>query len=148
MATCIFNAAPSSPPLAISIVILSTRSVNISWMPPPPTEHNGIIQYYLLKQLNVNSGEIQIHSIHNTLAITVNDLHPHYSYGFSLAAVTVETGPYSMETTITMPQDCQFLCLFHVSLHMKCVLYIILFISSTHWRTTGSGSNIFVINPP
>ena len=101
-------AAPSSPPLAINILILSTRSVNISWTPPPSTEQNGIIQYYLLKQLNVNSGEMQINSIYDTLAIIVNDLHPYYSYIFSLAAVTVEIGPYSMEAAITMPQDCQF----------------------------------------
>lgn len=43
-----FHAAPSSPPLAVSITVSheQNNTVHLSWEPPPPDSHNGVVQGY------------------------------------------------------------------------------------------------------
>ena len=38
--------APSGPPINITLVSVSTSSINITWLPPDPLDANGVITGY------------------------------------------------------------------------------------------------------
>ena len=42
-------------------------------------------------------------------SISLNDVHPHYTYTVVVAAVTIAIGPFSTEQSITTPQDGNYL---------------------------------------
>ena len=94
--------APSGSPLSVSVLILSSSSVHISWARPLKHLQNGRIQYYTL---SIGSGDHNIRKEVNSSYTTFENLHPHYTYVVSVAAVTVGTGPFSNATSFTMPQD-------------------------------------------
>ena len=101
----LFPSAPSGPPRGINITTLSSASINVTWTPPLQELQNGIIKYYVLMVIEVESdGRREINGS-NAVHAVVNDLHPYYSYKLSVAAFTIATGPFSNETVIVMPQD-------------------------------------------
>ena len=101
----LFPSAPSGPPRGINITTLSSASINVTWTPPLQELQNGIIKYYVLLVIEVESdGRREINGS-NAVHAVVNDLHPYYSYKLSVAAFTIATGPFSNETVIVMPQD-------------------------------------------
>ena len=52
-----------------------------------------------------DTGEIFTHSTVQ-LSVTVGDLHPYYTYDFSISAVTVLPGPYSEPLVVrTLPDS-------------------------------------------
>ena len=52
-----------------------------------------------------DTGEIFTHSTVGP-SITVGNLHPYYTYNFSISAVTVVPGPYSVPITVrTLPES-------------------------------------------
>ena len=55
--------------------------------------------------------------------VIFEQLHPHYTYGVSVAAVTVAAGPLSNATTFTMPQDgtLYFSLAFHYTIKHLCI---------------------------
>ena len=83
---------------------INSTSVYLSWLPPDEDQHNGNIRHYNIRSLDLLSGrEVQLNST-NTTSIH-SDLHPAYTYRFTVAAATVEIGPYSDPAIITMPED-------------------------------------------
>ena len=44
----------------------------------------------------------------NFTYLYLSDLHPYYSYTFTIAAVTVSEGPFSSDFTVLMPEDGEF----------------------------------------
>lgn len=97
------HSAPSGPPQNLSILITSSRSVTLQWLPPRPDQQNGIIQQYNVQLLVLQtSAVLQYTSTLHTL--TISNLHPYYTYTCSITAVTVAPGP-SVVDTFTLPQD-------------------------------------------
>ena len=47
-------------------------------------------------------------------SVTVPSLHPFYTYACTIAAVTIGEGPYSVELSITLPEDGTYVCLMYV----------------------------------
>ena len=45
-----------------------------------------------------------INTLDNATSFSVDDLHPYYHYNISVAAVTVDTGPFSFQASIHMPE--------------------------------------------
>jgi len=45
------------------------------------------------------------HLITAATSVTIPSLHPFYNYKCKVAAVTIGEGPYSVELTITMPEE-------------------------------------------
>ena len=83
---------------------INSTSVHLSWLPPDEDQHNGDIRHYNIRIVALHSGrEFQLNSTNDTTIYT--GLHPAYSYYFTVAAVTVEIGPYSDSAIATMPED-------------------------------------------
>ena len=96
--------APSDAPSNLTVIAINSTSVYFSWLPPDEDQHNGDIRHYNIRILDLLSGrEVQLNST-NTMSIH-SDLHPAYTYRFTVAAVTVGIGPYSDPAITTMPED-------------------------------------------
>ena len=74
------------------------------WDPPSLDDHNGIIRNYSIKVVNIKSGQMHEVIVTSTIAV-IGELAPSYTYGFSVAALTIASGPYSTTVYITMPED-------------------------------------------
>ena len=84
--------------------MINSTSVHLSWLPPDEDQHNGDIRHYSIRIVQVHSGrEFQLNSTNTTSIYT--GLHPAYTYSFTVAAVTVEIGPYSDAAIATMSED-------------------------------------------
>jgi hypothetical protein len=90
------QSAPASPPQNMSIRVVSSQSISVTWIPPPPEDQNGIITSFIILVHNVLSGESMLYqreSHHSKLVVEF--LHPYYEYDVSMAAETIEMGPFS-----------------------------------------------------
>lgn len=94
---------PSSSPQSFNTSALSSTSVHLSWLPPPAADINGIIQYYNLSFIEINTGSLTWNTVTTTSSI-VNNLHPFYTYEFSVTAVTVGEGPSTI-FILQMPES-------------------------------------------
>lgn len=99
-----FSVAPSGPPTYLSLSSMSPNTINISWSPPLTDQWNGIIQYYEIK-IHITETLEYLNFQTPNLFLALNDMHPYYTYIVSVAAVTIETGPFSSSQSITTPQD-------------------------------------------
>lgn len=96
--------APSLPPWNLSSTIITPSSMILTWCPPLSSGRNGIIQYYTITIIEVETGFG--HTLtSNSTQLTLTSLRPFYNYQFQVAAVTVEEGPLSGTYSIQMPQD-------------------------------------------
>ena len=82
---------------------MSSTEALLKWLPPPDEHHNGIIVSYNVHITGVNSGE-DIDLTAHDLQLLVTDLHPFYSYEFSVAAFTIAVGPFSDPVVLQMPE--------------------------------------------
>ena len=96
--------APSDAPTNLTALVLNSTLVYLSWLPPNEDQHNGDIRHYNIWIVEHHSGrEFQLNSTNITTIYA--SLHPAYTYSFTVAAVTVELGPYSDPAIATMPED-------------------------------------------
>ena len=100
----LFIPAPSSFPQNVSIMLLSPTSLFISWSPPPLDTQNGIITEYRVNITELETGN-EISFISFTTSISVQFLHPYYTYFCIVSAVTIAEGPPSEAVVITTPED-------------------------------------------
>ncbi len=101
---CFAYAAPASSPQNVSIVALSSTSLSVSWDPPALDSQNGIITEYRINITELETGNVISLISFNTF-ITVQFLHPYYTYVGVVSAVTNAEGPSSEELVVTTPQD-------------------------------------------
>ncbi len=85
---------PSSEPTNVTAATLNSESIYLSWDPPPFSEQNGQIQHYIVNVTELDTGNSFI-QIATSTEFTFYSLHPHYTYAFTIAAVTVNVGPTS-----------------------------------------------------
>ena len=69
------------------------------WQNPPPEDHNGIIRLYFINITEEETGR-QFQLTSSTPYILVEFLHPFYTYVSTVAASTVDIGPYSPPLTV------------------------------------------------
>lgn len=77
--------------------------MQVSWKPPPPEHWNGIITGYVVRVIGLNSEDSFELPVVNDTRIVIEDLHPFYAYRFSVAAETVDLGPFST-VTLKLPE--------------------------------------------
>ena len=88
----------------MTIISIDSRNVHLSWSLPPPGHHNGIIRKSYINITEVDTGmKFQRTSLGTSL--TISSLHPFYIYWFSVAAFTVDLGPFTEPSVLQMPQD-------------------------------------------
>jgi hypothetical protein len=94
---------PLGTPTNMSIQLLSSESLFVSWLPPPVEMQNGIIQSY---SVSVQTTAVENATVLTSkwLNITIESLHPYYEYLVGVAAETVGIGPFSY-WTISMPES-------------------------------------------
>ena len=99
-----FFQAPASPPQDLVVTLIDSRSVYLSWSPPPREHHNGMIRRFLINVTEVDTARMYQTASFGS-AVTISSLHPFYTYEFTVAAYTVAPGPFSEPSVQLMPQD-------------------------------------------
>ena len=78
---------------------ISDSSFHLVWQSPLPSDQNGIIRHYIVNITEEDTGrQFQLTSLANY--ILVGSLHPFYTYVCTVAASTVDSGPYSPPLTV------------------------------------------------
>ena len=102
------SAAPSAPPSPPVVFGTTHNSLSLNWQAPPFEETNGAIQNYVIAIHEVETGR-NFTTTSNTTQVTLEPLHPYYTYMCSIAAETVGIGPFSEHITIQLPEAGQFM---------------------------------------
>ena len=73
------------------------------WEPPPPIDINGILQYYVVNVIEMETGWTETYFAVDQL-INIDLLHPYYNYECRVAASTLATGPYTNPIVVQTKQ--------------------------------------------
>ena len=82
---------------------LSSTVIHLQWNPPPDEHHNGEIDSYTVLCSDTGGSLTQFSTA--TTNITIDGLHPYYTYNCSVSAVTVDQGPFSAIVSVTTLED-------------------------------------------
>ena len=105
----LFFLAPISSPLNVIVTVVSSVAISVTWEPPLAQNQNGIIVSYIIQlydTLNDQTTLYEREGHHSQLVI--DTLHPYYVYDVSMAAATVELGPFSATQSVQTFQDSQY----------------------------------------
>ena len=98
--------APGAPPISITQNMVTSRSVDLSWVAPRSDMQNGVIRYYIIEAYENDTGNMLTYQTPSAQAsLTVSSLHPDYTYTIRIRAVTVSSGPLSASITVNTLQD-------------------------------------------
>ena len=89
------STAPSSPPQNVMVRGVPQASLNVSWEPPPPIDHNGAITSYMIQytRVNVSSDPMTMEGNSGTI---ISGLVAFVDYSVKVAAVnSAGTGKFS-----------------------------------------------------
>ena len=115
-----FVIAPTLAPEGVVMTAIDSRTLLVSWVPPPFEHQNGIIREYRVIITERETG-MAYHLTTAATSLTVPSLHPFYTYICTVAAFTIAEGPYSLEVNITMPEDGTFsLPLVFITTYISC----------------------------
>ncbi|NXD09458.1 DCC protein, partial [Nothocercus nigrocapillus] len=97
---------PSAMPQNVSLEVVNSRSIKVSWLPPPPGTQNGFITGYKIRhRKTTRRGEIETLEPNN-LWYLFTGLDKGSQYSFQVAAMTVNgTGPASDWYTAETPEN-------------------------------------------
>ena len=98
------NVAPSAAPVSVTATSITSTSFLLSWINPPPVNHNGIIRNYTIIINELNTGN-RVQYVSQTTSWVFESLHPDYNYSVAVATVTVAEGPFSTELIISTLED-------------------------------------------
>ena len=115
-----FVAVPRLAPEGVVMTAIDSRTLLISWVPPPFEHQKGIIREYRVNSTERETGMAYRLTTAAT-SLTGPSLHPFYTYNCTVAAFTIAEGPYSLEVNITMPEDGTFsLPLIFITTYISC----------------------------
>uniref|UniRef100_A0AAQ6IEK9 DCC netrin 1 receptor n=1 Tax=Anabas testudineus TaxID=64144 RepID=A0AAQ6IEK9_ANATE len=97
---------PSAPPQNITLEVVLSRSIKVSWQPPPRSTQNGIITAYKIKYRKTGRRGDQEAIEPNNFWYLFTGLEKGSQYSFQVAAMTVNgTGPVSDWYTAETPEN-------------------------------------------
>ena len=96
--------APSAPPSNLSFISMTSTTITLSWNPIPTDQTNGYIEHYVVTVTEHETASEFQEEPTNT-QVTLQSLHPYYTYTCRVAAVTTGPGPYTGNLTIQLPED-------------------------------------------
>lgn len=96
----------------VSFSGVTSTSFILTWR--PPAVPNGVVAHYTITLLEINTGTNFTYQAHSHSFFSVGDLHPSYSYFIHVFAVTIQTGPPSLDIMLTTLEDSKLynLCLY------------------------------------
>ena len=95
-------------------VAVNSRTILLSWEPPPADQHNGVLRHYIIRVIEMETGQVRRYNS-TTTSLQVPLLHPYYTYEWNVSAYTVGEGPHTNLSSVRTPQDSEF-CL-HTHVH-------------------------------
>ncbi len=96
--------APSVAPTGTAASNISTSRVHLSWDALPEENRNGIVRHFQVNVTETDTG-IEFELIAYSNELIIQDLHPYYTYHVTVAAHTVDIGPYSTVASFQMNED-------------------------------------------
>ena len=104
-----FSLAPTTPPQNFTVEVLSSTDVFLRWFPPSLDQQNGVIRNYHIRQYDTGTGILTNYTQgKDRTELVVGSLSPHNQYQFTIAAETVEPGPFSNPVTVTTLESGQY----------------------------------------
>ena len=104
-----FLQVPTQAPSNLSVSIVTSSVVKLTWIPPTIEHRNGIIRHYTSELYQKNSGSDMFYHVREVVGqsspLHIEDLHPFFDYQLRMAAHTVDIGPYSDLVSWRMPED-------------------------------------------
>ena len=94
---------PSDVPQNVVAVPLNATHTLVVWEPLPPDHQNGPIGLYHITITVIDIDE-QLQDVSTDISTVLGPLHPFYTYKFSIAAETVQVGPFTSPITLKMPE--------------------------------------------
>ncbi|TGZ53114.1 Uncharacterized protein DBV15_05473 [Temnothorax longispinosus] len=80
---------PETPPTQVTCVPLSSQSVKVSWSPPPPHQHGGIIQGYKVYYRPVPTDNMDISTVGEVKRTSSMDTYLHTLYKYTNYSIKV-----------------------------------------------------------
>ncbi len=97
---------PTGSPRNLTVMVLSPRSIEITWIPPDEQERHGIIVKYTVNVTSLPSGEVITLMDTPETSLTISNLKPYSKYLVGVkAATTVGEGPYGDFIQASTPED-------------------------------------------
>ena len=84
------SAAPSAPPQNLAISFNDSKSLLVSWQPPPLQDQNGVIRNYSVSYRIADSSDSPVVMQISTLTVTLVELAIFTEYEVSVRAITIE----------------------------------------------------------
>lgn len=107
--------APTSPPTNLTVEEFTSDSISLSWDPPPFEGQNGLIRQYFLAVTRNDTG-MSFQQTSSATETTIQSLHPFSTYIISVAAETIDVGPFTEGIVVRLPEDGRWkLCYYLVS---------------------------------
>lgn len=103
----IMHLGPDFPPTNLTGSALDSTTIILNWH-QPNSPHNGIIREYRVNITEDETGNVLQHLVTTTTDLVVRNLHPDYTYTWTVTAFTVAEGPYSSIARVKMPEDGTF----------------------------------------
>ncbi len=94
---------PSDSPQDVNAQAINSSTLLLTWTAPRDEFQNGLIQNYYIRLVERETGILLTFATEEE-TYQVPNLHPYYQYRYSVAAVTVGSGPYTEEALIQMPE--------------------------------------------
>ena len=99
-----FPTAPTAPPTNLSVISVNSTTMILSWDLPPFDQINGYIRHYVVT-VTEHETTLEFQEEPTNTQVTLQSLHPYYTYTCRVAAVTTGPGPYTGNVTIQLPED-------------------------------------------
>ena len=82
----------------------------MTWEPPLENDQNGIITFYTVRIYDIVAGQTTLYQREGHHAqFVIDTLHPYYEYDVSVAAETVDIGPFSVTQRVRTQEDCKLI---------------------------------------
>ena len=102
---CVLATAPTATAEDLFVVVAGPTTVQLEWLEPRAEDTNGLIRAYVVNITELETGTSWQQRIEDDTDALIESLHPFYSYSLSVAAETVDLGPFTLPTTVEMPED-------------------------------------------
>ena len=100
----ILPSVPNASPRNLSVISVNSTTMMLSWDPPPFDQINGYIRHYVVT-VTEHETTLEFQEQPTTTQVTLQSLHPYYTYTCRVAAVTTGAGPFTGNLTIQLPED-------------------------------------------
>ncbi len=97
------NLVPDMSPANLTGMAQDSATILLGWGDPAGS-HNGIIREYRVDITEVETGRV-FRNVSAITSLVISNLHPDYTYEWTVAAFTVREGPYSYSHGVTTLED-------------------------------------------